>query len=281
MKHILITGASTGIGYDAARDLTERGYHVFGSVRKRADAERVKQALGERFTPLLFDVTDEAGVKTAVSQITSIVGNQGLFGLVNNAGIAVAGPLMHLPLDEFRYQLEVNVTGLLSVTQACLPLLGAASAFPGRIVNISSTSGRTAFPFAGPYSASKYAVEALSDALRRELMIYGIDVIVINPGPIQTPIWDKAEKLEAAPYVGTDYEKMLLRMRDYTVARGRAGLPVTAVSKVIRRALESKRPRTRYPVVRQKWLNWYLLQWLPDRWLDRISARLLLGISDA
>lgn len=285
LKHILITGASSGIGYDAARDLTERGYHVFGSVRKQADAARVQAALGERFTPLLFDVTDEAGVKTAVAQIKQTIGNQGLFGLVNNAGIAVAGPLMHLPLDEFRYQLEVNVTGLLAVTQACLPLLGAdknALHPPGRIVNISSTSGRTAFPFFGPYSASKYAVEALSDALRRELMIYGIDVIVINPGPIRTPIWDKAEALEITPLVGTDYEQSLLRVKEYTIARGRAGLPVTAVSKVIRHALESKRPHTRYPVVRKKWLNWLLPQWLPDRWLDRMTARLLLdrtGIS--
>ena len=282
-KHVLITGASTGIGYDAARDLIAHGYHVFGSVRKQADADRVQAELGERFTPLLFDVTDEVGVKTAVSQVAQIVGKDGLFGLVNNAGIAAAGPLKHLSLDDLRYQLEVNVIGLVSVTQAFLPLLGADKNTPyppGRIINISSTSGRTAFPFFGPYSASKFAVEALSDSLRRELMIYGIDVIVVNPGPIQTPIWDKAEAVDAAPFMGTDYEKALLYTQKYTIERGRNGMPVTAVSKVIRQTLESKRPRTRYPVVRQKWLNWTLLQWLPDRWVDRIANRLLVERGD-
>ncbi len=281
MKHILITGASTGIGYDAARDLIEHGYHVFGSVRKQADAERVKNELGERFTPLLFDVTDEVGVKTAVVHIAQTIGKDGLYGLVNNAGIAVAGPIKHLPLDDLRRQLEVNVIGLVAVTQACLPLLGADKNSPyppGRIINISSTSGRAAFPFFAPYSASKYAVEAISDSLRRELMVYGIDVVVVNPGPIQTPIWDKAEAMEIGPYAGTDYEEMLRNVQKYTIDRGRAGLPVAATSKVIRRALESKRPRTRYPVVARKLLNWYLPHWLPDRWLDRISARLLLKI---
>ncbi|MCB9418716.1 MAG: SDR family oxidoreductase [Ardenticatenaceae bacterium] len=278
MKYILITGASTGIGYDAARYLIERGYHVFGSVRKQADAERVQAALGERFTPLLFDVTDEAGVKTAVSQIQQTVGSSGLYGLVNNAGIAVPGPLMHLTLDEIRYQLEVNVIGLLSVTKACLPLLGAGKDSPcppGRIINISSTNGRNAFPFVGPYSASKHALEAITDALRGEMSIYGIKVIGINPGPIQTPIWDKADALDPTPFLGTDYEKAVLYTRDYIVARGRKGLPVEAVSTVIGQALESKRPKTRYPVVRSRLFDWLLPQLLPDRVVDHIVIRAL------
>ncbi|MCP4426818.1 MAG: SDR family oxidoreductase [Chloroflexi bacterium] len=278
MQHILITGASTGIGYDAARDLIEHGYHVFGSVRKQSDANRVKNELGERFTPLLFDVTDEAGVKTAVPQVEATVGKHGLFGLVNNAGVAVPGPFMHLPLNELRRQIEINVIGLLSVTQAFLPLLGAqkdASHPPGRIINISSTSGKTAYPFVGPYAVSKHALEALSTALRRELIIYGIDVIVINPGPIQTPIWDKAEEAEITPYVNTDYEAFLRQAQAFTIARGRAGMPVEAVSKVIRKALESKRPSTYYPVVRSRLLNWHIPQWLPARWIDKIAARKL------
>jgi NAD(P)-dependent dehydrogenase (short-subunit alcohol dehydrogenase family) len=277
-KYVLITGASTGIGYDAARYLIERGYHVFGSVRKLADADRVQAALGERFTPLLFDVTDEVGVGTAVAQIKETVGSSGLFGLVNNAGIAVPGPLMHLTLDEMRYQLEVNVMGVLAVTQACLPLLGAGkdSAYPpGRIVNISSVNGRNAYPFFGPYSASKHALEAITDALRGEMSIYGIKVIGVNPGPIQTPIWDKAEALDAAPFLGTDYEKALLYTRDLIIARGREGLPVEAVSKVIYQALESKRPQTRYPVVRNRLTGWTLPQLLPDKWVDWIVKRML------
>ncbi len=277
-KHILITGSSTGIGYDAARDLIAHGYHVFGSVRKQADADRVKNALGEQFTPLLFDVTDEAAVKTAVAQVTETVGQDGLFGLINNAGIAVPGPLMHLTLEQVRWQLEVNVIGVLSVTQAFWRLLKAAngSRSPGRIINISSVSGRTAYPFFGAYAASKHALEALTDTLRREMSIYDIKVIGINPGPIQTPIWDKAEEIDSSPFIGTDYEKAALNTQKYIIERGRNGMPVTAVSDTIRQALESKRPRARYPVVRQKWLNWLLPQWLPDRWLDRIAIRLLL-----
>lgn len=278
VKYVLITGASTGIGYDAARCLIERGYHVFGSVRQLADAERVQAALGERFTPVLFDVTDEGEIGTAVSQIRQTVGKDGLYGLVNNAGIAVGGPLMHLTLDEMRFQLEVNVIGVLAVTQACLPLLGAGKESPyppGRIVNVSSVSGRTSYPFFGAYAASKHALEAMTDALRREMSIYGIKVIGVNPGPIQTPIWDKAEEVDPAPFLGTDYEAALLYAQKFAIARGRRGLPVEAVSKVIARALESKRPKTRYPVVRSRFFDWTLPQWLPDQFVDRIVNRVL------
>lgn len=278
MKYILITGASTGIGYDAARYLIGRGYHVFGSVRKPADAERAQAELGERFTPLLFDVTDEVGVETAVTRIQQTVGKNGLFGLVNNAGIAVPGPLMHLTLDEMRHQLEVNVIGVLAVTQACLPLLGAGKDSPyppGRIVNVSSVSGRTSYPFFGAYAASKHALEALTDVLRRELSIYDIKVIGINPGPIQTPIWDKAEEIDPAPFLGTDYEDALLYTQKFVIRRGRNGMPVEAVSKVIYRALESRWPKSRYPVVRSRLIGWTLPQWLPDRLVDWIVNRTL------
>jgi NAD(P)-dependent dehydrogenase (short-subunit alcohol dehydrogenase family) len=251
---------------------------VFGSVRKPADAERVQAELGERFTPLLFDVTDAVRVKTAVTRIQQTVGKNGLFGLVNNAGIAVPGPLMHLTLDEMRHQLEVNVIGVLAVTQACLPLLGAAKNSPyspGRIVNVSSVSGRTSYPFFGAYAASKHALEAMTDALRRELSIYDIDVIGVNPGPIQTPIWDKAEEIDPGPFRGTDYEAALLYAQEFAIKRGRRGMPVEAVSEVIRQALESKRPKSRYPVVRNRLYGWTLPQWLPDRLIDRIVNRML------
>lgn len=277
MKYVLITGASTGIGYAAAEDLINHGYYVFGSVRKQEDADRLQRAFGERFLPLLFDVTDETGVKTAVSKVTEIVGSQGLNGLVNNAGIAVPGPLVHLKVEQVRHQLEVNVLGLLGVTKAFLPLLGANKESwqePGRIINISSVSGRMAYPFFGAYAASKHALEAISDVLRRELLLYGIDVIVVNPGPIQTPIWDKAEALDFSPFLGTDYEESLRFVRDYAIDRGRRGMLVESVSVVIRRALEAKKPRTRYPVVRNRLVNWWLPHILLDRLLDRIIARL-------
>jgi NAD(P)-dependent dehydrogenase (short-subunit alcohol dehydrogenase family) len=275
-KYVVITGASTGIGYDGARYLIERGWHVFGSVRKQADAERVLAELGEGFTPLFFDVTDEEAIKTAAQQVAETVGDTGLWGLINNAGIAVPGPLMHLPLDEFRRQLEVNVTGQLAVTQAFLPLLGARKNAPhpsGRIVNISSVSGKIAYPFLAPYSASKHALEALSDALRRELMIYGIDVIVIEPASIKTPIWDKAGELDPAQYAETDYAGILGPMQKMIVRQGQTGIPVERVSETIWEALTKERPKTRY-VIPRKWLTgWILPRWLPDRMLDNFMAK--------
>jgi len=278
MKHVVITGTSSGIGYDAARELIEHGYHVFGSVRQAADGARVQRQLGEQFTPLLFDVTEHEVVKAAAAQVQEVIGDRGLVGLVNNAGIAAPGPLMHLPLDDLRYQLEVNVVGTLAVTQAFLPLLGArkdAPQPPGRIVNISSVSGRIAYPFVGPYAASKHALEALSDALRRELMIYGIDVIVVAPASVQTPIWDKAGELDAGMYADTDYGSILESMQKVFVRQGQTGIPVERVSKIILESLESKRPKTRY-VLARKWLTgWFLPRWLPDRRFDRIIARRL------
>ncbi len=169
-EYVVVTGVSSGIGHAITVDLTEQGYHVFGSVRTQEDADRVQAEFGERFMPLIFDVTDGDAVRRAADQVTAVAGEIGLAGLVNNAGIAVGGPLMHLPIDEMRRQLEVNVVGVLQVTQAFLPLLGAQPDPPfesGRIVNISSVSGHIAYPFMGPYAASKHALEAMTDSLRR------------------------------------------------------------------------------------------------------------------
>lgn len=277
-RYVVITGASTGIGYDGARYLVERGWQVFGSVRKTADGERVQAELGERFTPLLFDVTDGEAIRTAAQEVAEKVGDMGLWGLVNNAGIAVPGPLMHLPIEAFRHQLEVNVTGQLAVTQAFLPLLGArkdAPYPPGRIVNISSVSGRIVYPFLGPYAASKHALEALSDALRRELMIYGVDVIVIEPASIRTPIWDKAGEMDSTQFGGSDYEEILGRMQKTFVRQGQTGIEVEKVSALIWEALTKERPKSRY-VLPRKWLSgWILPRLLPDRVLDNIMAKRL------
>jgi hypothetical protein len=278
MKYVVITGASSGIGYDAARYLIGRGFHVFGSVRKQADAERVQGELGAQFTPLLFDVTDEGAVETAVSQVTQIIGSNGLAGLVNNAGIAVAGPLSHLPLDKLRRQFEVNLFGLLDVTQKFLPLLGAvpnATHPPGRIVNISSISGRVAYPFMGPYAASKHALEAISDALRRELLLFGVDVVVIEPGSVRTPIWDKAQDLDVEQYSQTPYKSILEGMKDVFVNRGKTGIPVEKVSQAIYTALTASKPKTRYVIARKLFTGWLLPRYLPDRQFDRIVGKRL------
>ena len=274
-KSIVITGVSSGIGYAAAAQLVGYGYNVFGSVRHQADAERVQTELGERFTPLLFDVTDHEGVKTAVSQVQSALGGQNLAGLVNNAGISALGPLAHMPLDDFRRQFEVNLFGLLDVTQQFLPLLGARPHAPeprGRIVNVSSVSGRIAYPFFGACAASKHALEALSDALRRELIVYGIDVIVVEPGTTATPIIDKASG-EADHYLDTPYGDIIRKMQAESVAERRASaIPVEKVSDIIVKALEVAEPKARYPIPRKRFSGWLLPRLLPARWLDRIVA---------
>jgi NAD(P)-dependent dehydrogenase (short-subunit alcohol dehydrogenase family) len=278
MKYILVTGASTGIGYATTAELVAHGYEVLAAVRQPADAERLRQSLGEAVTPLLFDVTDTAAIARAAEQTAAKVGQGGLAGLVNNAGIAVAGPLLHLPVDELRHQFEVNLFGLLAVTQALAPLLGArrgAPHPPGRIVNVGSVSGRVAFPLLGPYAASKHALEALSDSLRRELLIYGIDVIVIEPGPVRTPIWDKAEQLATDRYAATDYAEIVRSLQQSAIERGRQGMPPERVARVIRRALEDPHPKTRYPLPTEGLFVWRLLRALPDRWLDRLIARRL------
>jgi NAD(P)-dependent dehydrogenase (short-subunit alcohol dehydrogenase family) len=277
MRHVVITGVSSGVDRAAAQELIDHGFSVFGSVRNQATADHLGGALGERFTPLIFDVTDAAGVQEAVARVGAAVGEHGLTGLVNNAGIAVAGPLMHMPLQEFRRQFEVNAVGLLAVTQSFLPLLGATRPRthpPGRIVNISSVGGKIVFPFLGAYAASKHAVEAVSDALRRELVIYGIDVVVIEPGFVRTAIWDKAEDTdELTRYAGTDYAAIIPKVQKAFIAGGRAGLPPERVARTIREALETSRPRARYAVSAHPLTQWLLPRYLPTAWVDRLIER--------
>src|ERR1051326_9095958 len=220
MKSVVVTGASTGIGWGCVKVLTKKHFHVFGSVRRRADADRLKAEFGERFTPLLFDITDAAAVKRGAEQVAAKIGNETLAGLVNNAGIAVPGPLLFVDADELRHQLEVNVIGQMIVTQTFAPLLGADPSRHGkrgRIVMISSVGGRNASPFVGPYNASKFALEGLSEALRRELMIYGIDVIVVAPGAVATPIWDKADTVDVARYANTPYAAALEKIKAFMI----------------------------------------------------------------
>lgn len=277
MKNILITGVSSGIGHAATAELLRRGHHVFGSVRRQEDAQRLQEELGPAFTPLLFDVRDQEALKTAAGEVAAALGGSGLDALINNGGILIPGPLMHLPLAQLRSQFEINVIGLLAVIQQFLPLLGAQEDppfAPGRIINIGSVSGRVTYPFMGGYAASKHALEAISDALRRELMIYGIDVILIEPGTTRTPIIDKY-KAYVEPYMATDYAAMTGALLKQVAKREESGIPIERVIKAIGQAVESPRPKTRYAVPR-KWLSgWLIPRWLPDRWLDRLTARQL------
>ncbi len=269
MANYAITGVSTGIGYETARQLVARGHRVFGSVRKEADAERVARELGPRFVPLLFDVTDEAAVEKAAARVAGMVGDEGLAGLVNNAGIAVAGPLAWLPTDELARQLDINVLGVHRVTKAFLPLLGArkdAPHLPGKVVFISSVSGIFASPFLGPYCISKHALEAMADSWRRELMIYGIPVVCIEPGSVKTPIWDKARQSVPA-CEGTDWEPFMRSAARQIAKSESIGLPVEKVAALIVRVLHKRRPRPRY-LIASNALTFRLLSVLPASWVD-------------
>jgi hypothetical protein len=275
MKSVVVTGSSTGIGWAVTKVLITKGFRVFGSVRKSADGERLKKEFGPNFEPLYFDVTDATAVAKGADQVAAALGGEMLFGLVNNAGIAVAGPLLYVKIDEFRHQIEVNLTAQLIVTQAFAPLLGADRSRhgePGRIVMISSVGGRNASPFVGPYNASKFGLEGMSESLRRELMLFGIDVIIVAPGSVATPIWDKAEKLDLAQYDNTPYMKPLATVRDFMLGLGRKGFPPEKLGEAVYVALTAAKPKTRYQVSPQPFLD-FLQVALPKRLVDRVVAR--------
>ena len=277
MKHVLITGVSTGIGYAAAQAFVLKGYHVYGSVRRQVDAEKLQRALGPQFSPLPFDVTDHVAIAVAAKKVEAETGKEGLACLINNAGISTSGPLMLQPLDDIRRQFEVNVIGLLAVTQAFLPLLGAqknASHPPGRIINISSVGGKIAAPFVGAYVGSKHAVEGMSHSLRRELQPYGIDVILVGPGPVKTAIWDKPSATELGIFAGSDYAPAMINFQKFFVESAKAsGLSPEILGRRLVEIFEARKPKTRYTVV-PKWISgWVLPRILPDRILDRLVGK--------
>jgi len=277
MGNIVVTGASTGIGWGCVRVLTEKGHHVFGSVRKEADAERLTTEFGkELFTPLLFDVTDERAVRGNAAEVRTKLSGQTLLGLVNNAGAAFAGPLLYQPIDEFRKQLEVNLVGQLVVTQAFAPLLGVdrtLSGKPGRIINMSSVGGKMGAPFLGAYVASKHGLEGMSESFRRELLIYGIDVIIIGPGAVATPIWEKQFAKDYAAYNNTEYAAPLNKFKAYAAGVAKNGVSSEEVGELVAHALTVEHPKVRYPIVRSQFFNWTFPNLLPKRLIDRVIGR--------
>lgn len=277
-RAIVITGASTGIGRAAVAKAVREGAHVFASVRKEADAESLRGEFGAGVTPLLFDVADEVAVRAGAAQVAAALGAKRLYGLVNNAGIAVPGPLLHLDTDDLRRQFEINLYGVHNVTRAFADLLGAdkeRTGKPGRIVMISSVGGRNGSPFVGPYSASKFALEGYSQSLRRELMLYGIDVIVIGPGAIATPIWDKAEGEDLKRFSNTDYAPAVERVADYMLAQGKQGLPPSDVGDLVWHCLTDPKPKVRYEILRKPLMDAALPRMLPPRMVDNIIAKRL------
>jgi NAD(P)-dependent dehydrogenase (short-subunit alcohol dehydrogenase family) len=277
MQSVVITGASTGIGWATAKLLLERGFRVFGSVRKPADADRLKNEFGANFIPLLFDITDEAAVLAAAREVRAALGGETLMGLVNNAGIAVAGPVLELPAEQFRHQMEVNVMGPVIATQAFAPLLGADRSLkgrPGRIVMISSVAGKTGNPLSAAYCASKHAVEGLSESLRRELMLFGIDVIIVAPGAVKTPIWSKGEEVEVSAKGNSPYLPALEQIRKFAQYLSEIGLPPEKIAERIAEALTSAHPKVRYSITPDP-MRHLITGLLPKRTVDRIIAKRL------
>ena len=277
MKSVVITGASTGIGWATAKLLLDRSFRVFGSVRKAADADRLKSEFGAHFTPLMFDVTDEAAVLAAAREVRVALNGETLSGLVNNAGIAVAGPVLELAADEFRRQMDVNVIGPIIATQAFGPLLGSDPQLKGpkgRIVMVSSVAGKNGNPLMSAYSASKHAIEGLSESLRRELMLFGIDVVIIAPGAVKTPIWGKAEEVDVSPYRNSPFFPALERIRKFMRQLAENGLPPEKIAERIFEALTLPSPRVRYQITPDP-MRHVITSVLPKRMVDKIIAKRL------
>ena len=275
-RTILITGVSSGIGYGMAKEFISRDYKVFGSVRKEEDVQRLKSELGEKFIPLIIDVTNQSLINKAAEKVHSYLEGNGLGGLINNSGISIPGPVEYLDIDRASYSFDVNVLGVLRVTKAFLPLMGTQNehpVLPGRILNISSVSGKISAPYLAAYTGTKHALEGISHCLRKELLPFGIDVVIIGPGQVQTPIWDK-ESLDE--FQDTKYISSMMKFFTYLVYKGKKGMTSAECSRRIADIFETEKPKTRYAIVQNKFKDWILPLLLPDRVVDRITLKKLM-----
>lgn len=277
MPYAVITGISSGIGLDATRMLIENGFHVFGTVRKVSDKQALLKQFPEHLDIIMMDVTEDEAIDSGMKYVQEQIGDSSINVLINNAGVAVPGPLMYMTDEEFFHQINVNVLAVRKLTNAFLPMLGFQEDFPhppGKIINISSVSGLFNNPFNGAYSISKHALESMNDVYRRELLKFGIDVIAIEPGPIKTKIWNKniggLDKYKDSLYGD------LLKNADRMIKQAEAGaLPVKHISNLILKILKSNKPKTRYMVHRKPLLFKIFSKWLPDRMQDRLVWKTL------
>lgn len=277
-RAIVITGASTGIGAACALHLDRSGFAVFAGVRKSEDGVALQKGASDRLVPLELDVTDSAGIQKSRAVVSEVTKERGLFGLINNAGIAVVGPLEAVPISDLRQQLEVNVIGQVAVTQTFLPLIRQAR---GRIVNIGSIAGLSTMPLMGPYSASKFALEAITDALRLELQQWGIHVSIIEPGAIATPIWNKSaiEAAEREAAIETElrtlYKPLVAAVRKVVGKASKRAISPDVVARVVEDALTAATPKTRYRVGTDAKLRALMVKLLPDRLSDKLLTAIL------
>jgi NAD(P)-dependent dehydrogenase (short-subunit alcohol dehydrogenase family) len=277
-KDVVVTGVSTGIGWGTTKVLVSKGFRVFGSVRKQADADRLLTEFGKGFVPLMMDITDADAVHQAAQKVGSMIGDRNLVGLVNNAGIVVSGPLLYLRPSEYRRQLDVNMIAPLVVIQAFAPLLGTDKKRrgpSGRIVNITSSGAKVPIPLLGAYSASKSGLEGMSDVLRLELMLFGIDLVMIEPGFVNTTMYDKGEKEDLSEFRPTEYWDAVQNFQKFIVAEGRKGLFPERLGAAVHLALSTAKPKARYAVIKQRFKNWTLPRLLPARMLDAVIAKQL------
>ena len=266
---VLVTGATSGIGLELAGLLACEGFRAFGGVLPGEDSSSLAETGA---TLVSLDVTDRASLAAAREEVAKHLGGDPLWGLVNNAGVVGVGPVELLDLEEARQVFEVNVLGVLAATQTFLPSIRAAK---GRVVNMSSLSALLSVPFLGPYNASKAAIESLSDALRRELHPFGVDVVVVQLGATRTPLWERAKEADPTPFLGSDYQRALERVQKKAIKKGNRGQPPAQVARAILRVLTAERPPTRVRVQpkRSARLRYSLLPLIPDRVVDRKVAK--------
>jgi NAD(P)-dependent dehydrogenase (short-subunit alcohol dehydrogenase family) len=277
-KDVVVTGVSSGIGWGTTKVLVAKGFRVFGSVRRQTDADRLQREFGGGFVPLMMDITNADAVHQAAEKVGSMAGDRNLVGLVNNAGIVVSGPLLHLRPSEFRRQLDVNMVSPLVVIQAFAPLLGTdrrRQGPPGRIVNITSSGAKVPIPLLGAYSASKSGLEGMSDVLRLELMLFGIDLVMIEPGFVNTTMYDKGEKEDLSEFKPTEYWNAVKKFQKFIIAEGRKGFSPERLGEAVHLALTTAKPKARYAVIKQRFKNWTLPRLLPARMLDAVIAKQL------
>jgi NAD(P)-dependent dehydrogenase (short-subunit alcohol dehydrogenase family) len=275
---LLVTGASTGIGRAVARVAVAKGARVYASVRRQRDAEALRAELGERVQPILFDVTDEAAVAAAAGEIALRQQGRRLLGVVNNAGACTPGPLLAQAAADLRAQMEVNLIGQHIVTCAFAPLLGAEGRLalgegpPGRFIMVSSVAGKRAMPFTAMYAASKHALEGYSEGLRRELLPFGIDVVIVTPGVVKTEIWGKGLALDRSRYAGSVYAKSLDRVVAQVVSGVKRGLEADTIGALVWTCLTTRRPQTRYARVEAP-ISALAASLIPTRMFDWMVGR--------
>ncbi len=275
-KSILITGVSSGIGHGTLSYFVKKGFHVYGSVRNSKDANKLKKIFRENFTPLIFDVTKETQVKKAASILKKDLKNSNLLALVNNAGVAISGPILLQKVKDFEKQININLNGAFRVLKFFAPLCGAEknnNSKKGVIFNISSISGKIGMPGVGAYTASKFGLEGLSHSLRRELIRYGVDVVIIGPGPIKSKIFDKIDKKFLATLKKSDYAKVAKNIPKRMKNAKKIAFPAEEVGKLIFNALHDPNRKTRYTITPNKLMYWTLPMLITDRMLDKMVTK--------